>query len=378
MPVPLKVKGIGTSKHKLDHFALTILYILGINKKSHKIYVSITYKLHLVDRLKANMLVKNDMLCTESFAITFYNSSTLIHSYSIKIDINTKQHSKFLKHRTLTNTSTIIPPHSEALVAFQRIKLPDSCDFLFSPASQQYLTLYSYLFDHISTKVLVCNDIGYTIKIPLHHQLGCVTKLPYKSYFATSINLDVVSKPLISPTIFHDYNGISIPSAEDMETELLNSIKIYRDKEAVDMITRLIDDYLSIWESLDFIQILPECWIKVYLKPRWETKISNIKPKVYPLGIKAKCLINETFDKIQHLGHLKYTTSHIPFSFPMFVVYKTNIKGEKKRHPIVNIHKLNDLVVLDIYSLPLQSDIIASVQGYTNLAILDIISFFYQ
>ncbi len=45
---------------------------------------------------------------------------------------------------------------------------------------------------------------------------------------------------------------------------------------------------------------------------------------------------------------------------------------------MVDIRKLNDLVIPDAYSLPLQSDIIASVQGCTNLAVLDAASFFYQ
>lgn len=45
---------------------------------------------------------------------------------------------------------------------------------------------------------------------------------------------------------------------------------------------------------------------------------------------------------------------------------------------MVNICKLNDLITPDAYSLALQSNIIASIYGYTNLAILDATSFFYQ
>lgn len=101
--------------------------------------------------------------------------------------------------------------------------------------------------------------------------------------------------------------------------------------------------------------------MKVHLKPGWETKVSGIKPKVYPLGIEARRLVDQTFDKIQRLGRLNYTTSHTPFSFPVFVVYKTNVKEEKKGCTVVDICKLNDLVIPDAYPLLLQSDIIASV-----------------
>lgn len=118
--------------------------------------------------------------------------------------------------------------------------------------------------------------------------------------------------------------------------------------------------------------------MKVHLKLRWETKVSAIKPRVYLLGIKAKRLVNKTFDKMQRLSRLKYTTSYTSFSFPIFVVYKTNTKGEKKRYTVVNIRKLNDLVIPDAYPLPLQLNIIANVQRCINLAILDVALFFYQ
>lgn len=50
---------------------------------------------------------------------------------------------------------------------------------------------------------------------------------------------------------------------------------------------------------------------------------------------------------------------------------------EKKTKAIIDIWKLNNLVIFNVYLFLLQSDIIASIQGYTNLAILNIASFFY-
>lgn len=85
-----------------------------------------------------------------------------------------------------------------------------------------------------------------------------MTKLSYKSYFATSADIDVVFTPSTLPTIFYDCNKISILPAGDMETELSNGIKIYGDKEAVDGSMHLVDDYPSIWESSGFVQNLPE------------------------------------------------------------------------------------------------------------------------
>lgn len=95
-----------------------MVFILSFDENGREVYTSITCKLHLINRLKANMLVENDVLCTEGFAINRSSSSALIHSCDIRIDINARQHSKFLRHRGLASASTIIPSCLEALITF--------------------------------------------------------------------------------------------------------------------------------------------------------------------------------------------------------------------------------------------------------------------
>lgn len=136
MPIPLKVKSIGALKHKLGNFALTIIYISDIDKKVCGIYVSFNWKLHQVDRLKANILVSNNMLCTEGFAINLSIFFALIHNCSVKIDISTRQHFKFLRHKTLVSASIIMPLCSKVPIAFQHIKFSDIHNFLFYPSLQ--------------------------------------------------------------------------------------------------------------------------------------------------------------------------------------------------------------------------------------------------
>lgn len=70
------------------------------------------------------------------------------------------------------------------------------------------------------------------------------------------------------------------------------------------------------------MQVLPEQWIKVHLKPEWQSKVLTIKPKVYALGINAKQLMDKTFDEMQYLGYLKFTSFYMLFSFPIFMVRK--------------------------------------------------------
>lgn len=96
------------------------------------------------------------------------------------------------------------------------------------------------------------------------------------------------------------------------------------------------------------------------------------------MGNKAQRVIDNTFDEMHKQGHLEYTIDPTPFSFLVFVIYKTDSHGKRKSRAVFDIRKLNDLVLPDSYPLFLQSEIIANVQRYTNLAVLDAASFFYQ
>ncbi len=58
----------------------------------------------------------------------------------------------------------------------------------------------------------------------------------------------------------------------------------------------------------------------VLLRDNWQSKIADIKPRVYPLNYKSQKLIDNTFDELQAKRRLVFTKSHTSFSFSVFVV----------------------------------------------------------
>lgn len=114
------------------------------------------------------------------------------------------------------------------------------------------------------------------------------------------------------------------------------------------------------------------------LNPGWEAKVSAIKPRVYFLGNKARQLIDKTLDEMHRFGRPKFTSEHTSLSFPVFVVWKLDAESRRNGKAVVNIQKLNEMILLDSYPLLLRSKIITNVQGFINLVILDVASFFYQ
>lgn len=118
--------------------------------------------------------------------------------------------------------------------------------------------------------------------------------------------------------------------------------------------------------------------MKVQLKPGWESKASSIKPKVYLLGNNNWCIVDDIFDEMHKQGRLEFTMEPTLFSVLVFVVWKADTQSNKKSRAVDDIQKLNKLVLPNSYPLLLQSEIIANLQGFTNLAMLDAAFFYYQ
>lgn len=130
--VILKVRGVVTSNYELNEFVFAAFYILSLNRREGlEVYVYIRYALHLIEGLKANVLIGNNVFYIKSFTINFINSSTDILEDQISIDITTKTHSQFLRYNILTNTTIFVLPESKVLILFWQIALSDLQDFLF-------------------------------------------------------------------------------------------------------------------------------------------------------------------------------------------------------------------------------------------------------
>lgn len=124
--MPLKFKGINTSKYELEEFILAIFYIPSFDHLKAEVYAYIRCELYLFDGLKANMLIGNNVLGTESCFINLDTSLAHVGSCNIDIYISAKHLLYFLNRKVLANTTTFIPPKSEALVSLKQMLLPDS------------------------------------------------------------------------------------------------------------------------------------------------------------------------------------------------------------------------------------------------------------
>ena len=90
MSTPLKVRGIGASKHESSEFAALSLYFPGKNGVGDLVYVALQCEIHLVEDFRANLLIGNDIMSPKAKAIDFGKKTALIGACGVTIDVNAK------------------------------------------------------------------------------------------------------------------------------------------------------------------------------------------------------------------------------------------------------------------------------------------------
>ena len=118
--------------------------------------------------------------------------------------------------------------------------------------------------------------------------------------------------------------------------------------------------------------------MNILLIDNWKTQYKLEQACVYLVEQKNCEIIDMMFNKLQAQGCLKWTTSFISFIYLCFVVWKNLSNEIQKDRIVVDIWALNKIIMLNIYSVPSQTDILTAVQKVKYIFTVDCSFFFYQ
>ena len=402
MASPLRVKGLGSAMHDTDEYVLVPIYIPAVRKDGIKVLCRIHREIHLVDNLKAHMLLGNDIIGPEKIVLDVAQNKAYIGSCGATATITSRQRGPYQRRTIHARKALTIAPRADVMVPIDTPKALPARDFIFEPVTQRDLTMYAHLVDSNIAGVLVKNETDHVVQIPKRLRLGMLCEIDYENVFfaePTALPSKCLPKPSASTSWIKKaatlatvasmslagslsalaHNAVASQADVAKETKLPNGVMIYGDSHDTRILADLVDEFPTLWQDEGFAKVPEEDWMKLSLRDDWQSRLPKTnRAKIYPLGIKDRAVVDETFDDLQRQGRLEYTTKPTPFSYPVFVVWKTLPNGKRKGRAVVDIRGLNDLIVPDVYPVPLQSDIIAKLIGCTHLSILDAMSFFYQ
>lgn len=159
MATSLKIKGIRSSRHKSDEFVSMSLYFSTTDLTNCLAYTYIYQKLYIVERLKANLLISNNILAIKRVIIDLASKSAMISSCQMTISVAARPRGYLVQKKVLVNKSLTISLKSKALVQFVYSSLPDDRDFLFNPIPYSHLTPFSHIPNNSTCRVLVRNAL---------------------------------------------------------------------------------------------------------------------------------------------------------------------------------------------------------------------------
>jgi hypothetical protein len=183
MIISLNVRELNINKHQTSEYIIVIIYFTDIlNNKS--IRDMIRREVHLIDELKINMLIDNDILELEDIFIDETNSKiTIANCNNMIISIEIRTLLKRAINKTLHARAIImISAHSMTIISIHNANLSSNRDFLFE-SDDIDISFYVHAIDNFITAIMTKNFTNKIVKISRNDRLEKVTEIQYLNAF---------------------------------------------------------------------------------------------------------------------------------------------------------------------------------------------------
>ena len=193
MTSPLKVRGLGSKMHETWEYAVADIY-LPDTKNGKEVISVLRREIHLIENLKANMLLGNDVIDSEKIVLDVTKKSAVIGSTDATIALKPRSARNAISKLVHLRKSVVVPARTEMTVDVHNACLPKSRDFLFESSDDvTELAMYAHLVDVSTSSILVRNDKNYSVKIPRNARLGKITEIDFPNAFQVEADEDVRS-----------------------------------------------------------------------------------------------------------------------------------------------------------------------------------------
>ena len=146
------VRKIESNKHEISKYVITLFYFLNENV----IVMLISREIYIVNDLKANVLIKINIMISEKIDILIYQAKAEIGNYNINVFINVRIKGRVVIYSIYVKKFIIISPHTQLTISIHYINFSNQ-DFFFE-FDQLDLILYAHFVDFFLFAILTRND----------------------------------------------------------------------------------------------------------------------------------------------------------------------------------------------------------------------------
>ncbi len=328
MANPISVREIGSDKHMTSEYVVVPIYLLGKSVNGKPVEATFTREAHLVEGLKAKMLVGMNIMGPEQIDLITSKGQAVIGSCgdaNISIEIRSK--SSPVKRTIHARRAMVIPPHSKQPISIHHVRGLPERDFLFEPGPTAF-TQYAHMVDSICSAILAQNDSDQAIHVVRNQRLGHITKIKYDGCY--NVDIDAADLAIQQPRSAHKsgwlkrlfrastamlamFSLAASPhismktepptlSEVNLETVLPNGVIVHGKPKAVKAIMGVVNKYPDVWkDSGKFVDLSKNNWMRIPLKPDYHV---FGKARVYPLGVRDREIVDKTFDELHQQNRM--------------------------------------------------------------------------
>ena len=420
----LKIRELNINRHETWKYVICDIRLSNIIKNDKLVVAFFRREIHLMNNLKINMLINNDIIDFEDFDINMIKKQTIIESIDVIISLKIRSFKSAVQKSIHLKKIIVVSSHAAMIVVVHHVDLSVTRNFLFESNDDFNLIMYAHFIDVDIKCVLIRNDKNVSIMIFRNYRLDRIFELDFSNVFhidsyvdddvthltikkfktihknewfkkfifvcvviyvvVVAIEISFSTAFVISSTViilskafhlsqifvFEKLFAIAV-----IEIVLFSDVTIYN-SESSDFFAKIVKKFSTLWHDIDFVKMSKENWMRISLKSDWEKRISD-KAKVYSLEVKDRKLMNKIFDELHRVDKMFWTNQFISFFYLCFCVWKT-VEDERKNRVVVDIRNLNAITQSNVYSLFLQIDIIVVVRDCKYIFVIDCSAFFYQ
>ena len=152
----LSVRSVENNRHQTNEFIIIEIY-LSDQKDRVNVIVSVRRKLHVIDDLRANMLIDNDIIDFERITLDIVDKTVHIANCEVDISVQSRQRERYQKHVISVEKTTVISSHVERFAFINVSSMSADRNFIFESKVQSQLSMYSHSINSTMTSVLMFN-----------------------------------------------------------------------------------------------------------------------------------------------------------------------------------------------------------------------------
>ena len=186
MIISLNVRELNINRHFTVEYVIVFIYFVDTNAVDKKMKICFRRETHIVDDLKINMLIDNDIIDSKIFIIDLNNKTARINSCDVTVSIEIRSSkSSIVQLFVHLKKIIVVSAHIELTIFIHRMKniLSATRDFLFESKIINQLFMYAHLIDAVIEAIIVRNDNDVSMQISRNMRLNKIFELKYFNVF---------------------------------------------------------------------------------------------------------------------------------------------------------------------------------------------------